>query len=85
MSVLYPTFMQIRSIVYTSTRFKWGLQICFLLIGTKDLIRTKDCRYSLEAHRRGGSSVYPQSIFEQKNGPPFFWLNTENVYFLQPK
>ena len=38
-----------------------GVYIIFLISA-----QNKDCGYSLEPPRRGGSNEYPQSVFEQK-------------------
>ena len=38
-----------------------GVYLSFLF-----LLQNIDCGYSLEPPRRGGSNVYPQSMFEQK-------------------
>ena len=40
--------------------------------------QNKDCGYSLEPHRRGGSNEYPQSMFLSRN-------KKDNVYPCKPQ
>ena len=44
-----------------------------------------DCGYSLEPPRRGGSNVYPQSMFLSKNKKNINIFQLKNVQFLKLK
>ena len=45
------------------------------------LLQNKDCVYSLEPHRRGGSKVYPPSKFLSKNKKKYQNISGENFHF----
>ena len=48
------------------------------------LLKTVDCRYSLEPPRQGGSNGYPQSMFEHKL-EKYKNVSSENFQFLAVK
>ena len=53
-----------------------GVNLFFLF-----LLQNIDCGYSLEPPRRGGSNVYPQSMFLSKNKKNIKHFLLENFYF----
>ena len=57
-----------------------GVYLFFLF-----LLQNIDCGYSLEPPRRGGSNVYPQSMFRAKIRKISKKISTENFQFLQLK
>ena len=52
-----------------------------LVLWFLSLLQNIDCGYSLEPHRRGGSNVYPQSMFCAKVYPlePHFYIEKMGV------
>ena len=57
-----------------------GVYLFFLF-----LLQNIDCGYSLEPHRRGGSNLYPQSMFWSKNKKKYQNFSVENFQFLKLK
>ena len=55
-----------------------GIYLFFLF-----LLQNIDCGYSLEPPRRGGSNVYPQSMFGAKIRKKINFFSAENFHFLQ--
>ena len=51
-------------LVVKNENFHWKkIDTCIFLIFAQNI----DCGYTLEPPRRGGSNVYPQSMFSSKN------------------
>ena len=57
-----------------------GVYLFFLF-----LLQNIDCGYSLEPPRRGGSNVYPQSMFGAKIKNKYQTFSAENFQFLKLK
>ena len=67
--------------LYSKTEVCRGIPIFFLF-----LLQIIDCGYSLEPPWRGGSNVYPQSMFGAKKKEKYFKKNLLNFFqFLQLK